>query len=303
MGLRIFLFCCWLLSSSGAWAQSAPSLPAKLPESAPSGPVGTEQVTPYTVVKEKQFPNYKVEIQQRMTIAKFPRVESMKARIIPSGGGSVTQYTGVWLNPDPKAFVIGWEGGPLDLDGDGFEDLLLQNYSGGVHCCYNYVIYSLSKPLKKLGDIPMKDCGEKISLDDLNNDKKQEIISCNPDFTYLGDQPYAESPFPPAIYTLKNGQYVRADQEFRQVFLDDIQSQRDALAKTYRSANALQIVADYMVLGDDAQAWKEFDSLYKGPDKEKIRKQLQDRRGGGTNTATPTNTTSSAAPLSGTSAW
>ncbi len=299
MGLRIFLlFCLWLAPSLGR-----AEAPAKVPESAPSS--GAEQVTPYSVVKQKQFPNYKVEIQQRMTVAKYPRVESMKARIIPSGGGSVTQYTGVWLNPDPKAFVIGWEGGPLDLDGDGFGDLLLQNYSGGVHCCYNYVIYSLAKPLKKLGDLAMKDCGEKIGLDDLNGDKKQEIISCNPDFTYLGDQPYSESPFPPAIFALKNGQYVRADREFRQVFLDDIQAQRDALAKGYRSANALQIVADYLVLGEDAQAWKEFDSLYKGSDKEKIRQQLQNR--GGAKVAVPTASAAPSAPSApagaGGSAW
>jgi len=275
MGLRIFITCLLLLSPGFLWAES-PTIP-KMPESAPS--TGTEQVTPYTVTKKKDFPNYKVEIEQRMTISKFPRIESMKARIIPNGGGSVTHFTGTWVNPDPKAFVIGWEGGPLDLDGDGFEDLLLQNYTGGGHCCYTYVIYSLSKPLKKIGDLAMKDCGEKIGLEDLNGDKKSEIISCNPNFSYLGDQPYSESPFPPAIYTLKNGQYQRADKEFKQVFIDDIQSQRDALGKAYRPANALQIVTDYLVLGDETQAWKELDSLYKGADKEKIKQQLQTRIG------------------------
>ncbi|HCU23604.1 MAG TPA: hypothetical protein DF383_01200 [Deltaproteobacteria bacterium] len=246
-----------------------------LPESRGSGPaLGSEQVTPYTVVGEKKFSNYKVEIQQRMTVAKFPRVESMKVRIIPNEGGSVTTFTGTWVNFDPKAFVIDWQGKPLDLDGDGIEDLVLQNYSGGGHCCYNYVIYSLAKPLHKLGDLPMRDCGEKISFEDLNGDKKLELLSCNPDFIYLGDQPYSESPFPPAIYTLKNGQYRRADREFKQVFLDDIQEQREALSKAYRPANVLQIVADYLVLGEEATAWKEFDALYQGADKEKIRQQL-----------------------------
>jgi len=275
MGLRIFFACLLLLSPLGVRAQ-APAAP-KPPESAATG--GAEEVTPYTVVKQKQFPNYKVEIQQRMTKSKFPRVESMKMRIVPAGGGSVIDYTGTWVNPDPRAFVIGWEGGQLDLDGDGFEDVMIQNYSGGVHCCYNYVIYSLAKPAKKLGDIPMKDCGEKIGLQDLNGDKKLEIVTCNPDFTYLGDQPYSESPFPPAIYTLKDGQYQRADREFRQVFLDDIQAQREALGKGYRPANALQIVADYLMLGEEAQAWKEFDSLYQGADKEKIKQQLMSRVG------------------------
>lgn len=276
MGLRIFFTCLLLLSPLALRAQT-PGSGGKTSESASA--TGVEEVTPYRVVKQKQFPNYKVEIQQRMTKSKFPRVESMKMRIVPNGGGSVIDYTGTWVNPDPRAFAIGYEGGPFDLDGDGLEDVMIQNYTGGVHCCYNYVIYSLAKPVKKLGDIAMKDCGEKLALQDLNGDKKLEIISCNPDFTYLGDQPYSESPFPPAIYALKDGQYQRADREFRQVFLDDIQAQREALAKGYRPANALQVVADYLVLGDEPQAWKEFDSLYQGSDKDKVKQQLMNRVG------------------------
>ena len=276
MGPRILAILISLISltvSSGTSAEAA-----KAPESVPGG---AEAVTPYQVVREKKLTNYKVEIQQRMTTGKYPRVESMKASIIPNDGSAATQYTGTWLTPDPRSFVIGWKGGLLDLDGDGIEDLLLQNYSGGGHCCYNYVVYSLSKPLKKIADIPMKDCGEKISLEDLNGDKKLELISCNPDFAYLGENPYSESPFPPAIYSLKGGTYQRADREFRQVFLDDIQAQRDALAQGYRPACALQIVTDYLLLGEDAQAWKEFDSLYQGTDKEKVRQQLLGRLGKG----------------------
>ena len=272
MGPRILIALCLVALSGSALAD--PAKPAESP-----APTGLESVTPYEVVREKKLTNYKVEIQQRKTTGKYPRVESMKARIIPNDGGSVTQYTGTWLTPDPRSFVIGWKGGSLDLDGDGVEDLLLQNYSGGGHCCYNYVIYSLSKPLQKLADLPMKDCGEKIGLEDLNGDKKMEILSCNPDFTYLGDQPYSESPFPPAIYSLKGGTYQRSDAEFRQVFMSDIQAQRDALAQGYRPANALQIVTDYLILGDDVQAWKEFDTLYQGADKEKIRQQLLTRTG------------------------
>ena len=298
MGPRNFLVWLLLLSPLPLRAEP-PAAPAKAPESAPAA--GAEQLTPYSVVKQKKFPNYKVEIQQRMTISKFPRVESMKVHIEPNGGGAPIDYTGTWVNPDPKAFVIGWEGGLLDLDGDGLEDVLIQNYSAGVHCCYNYVIYSLAKPIKKLGDIAMKDCGEKIGLQDLNSDKKQEIVTCNPDFTYLGEQPYSESPFPPAIYALKGGSYRRADREFKQVFLDDIQAQREALAKGYRPANALQIVADYLVLGDESQAWKEFDTLYQGTDKEKIKQQLQSRIGGKTPAPdpSPAEKPSAALPISG----
>ena len=76
MGLRIFITCLLLLSP-GLLRAEVPNIP-KMPETAPA--TGAEQVTPYTVVKKKDFPNYKVEIEQRMTLSKFPRVESMKAR-------------------------------------------------------------------------------------------------------------------------------------------------------------------------------------------------------------------------------
>ncbi len=248
-------------------------------QSLPAEPAKKEEVTPWSVVKKKELSNYKIEISQRMTIAKFPRVESMKARIIPKDGGAVTEFEGTWVNPDPKSFLLSWKGGLLDVDGDGVEDLILQNYSGGGHCCYTYTFYSLKTPLKKLGEVEMKDCGEKISLEDLNGDKVPELISCNPDFTYLGELPYSESPFPPAVYILKDGGYKRADRNFKTVFQSDIQAQRDALAKGYRHANALQIVADYLVLGDEASAWKEFEALYQGADKEVIKVELAKRTG------------------------
>jgi hypothetical protein len=260
--------------ASGSSAQ-APAAPAPTP----AGEVAPQKLTEWTLAKKRELQNYALEIYQRMTVAKFPRIDSMKAVIIPKAGGSRTEYEGTWINSDPKDFLIGWKGGTLDVDSDGTEDLILQNYSGGGHCCYNYVIYSLKTPLKKLADLPMKDCGEKISLEDLNGDKIPEIITCNPEFTYLGEIPYSESPFPPAIYALRNGEYLRADREFQQVFQNDIHAQRDSLAKAYRPASVLQIVTDYLLLGDEVSAWRELDGLYRGNDKDAVKAELAKRLG------------------------
>jgi hypothetical protein len=260
--------------ASGSSAQ-APAAPAPTP----AGEGAPQKLTEWTLAKKRELQNYALEIYQRMTVAKFPRIDSMKAVIIPKAGGSRTEYEGTWINSDPKDFLIGWKGGTLDVDSDGTEDLILQNYSGGGHCCYNYVIYSLKTPLKKLADLPMKDCGEKISLEDLNGDKIPEIITCNPEFTYLGEIPYSESPFPPAIYALRNGEYLRADREFQQVFQNDIHAQRDSLAKAYRPASVLQIVTDYLLLGDEVSAWRELDGLYRGNDKDAVKAELAKRLG------------------------
>jgi|GEM_PF-2352745 len=248
-------------------------------DSQPSTETKKEELGPWTPLKKKDFANYTIEISQRMTKSKYPRVDSMKARLVPKDGGKTIEIEGTWLNPDTKAFVIEAKGTGPDLDGDGVEDLVLQNYSAGGHCCYNYLLYSLKKPAQKLGDIAMKDCGEKISFEDLNGDGKPELISCNPDFTYLGQLEYSESPFPPAIYALKDGEYKRSDREFMKVFQEDIQAQRDTLSKNYRPAAVLQIVTDYLVMGDEVTAWKEFDTLYKGADKDAIKVELSKRIG------------------------
>jgi hypothetical protein len=259
--------------AAGLFAQPAP------PPAPASPQVQPQEVTAWKVVRKKVYPYYQVELLQRWTMGKWPRIDGMKARITPVGGGPATEVEGTWMTPDPRDFAVGWPGGVLDMNGDGVEDLVLRNSSGGVHCCYNYVIYSLAPPLKKLGDIDMQDCGEQIRLADLNGDAKPEILSCDAKFTYLGNLPYSESPFPPAVYMLVLNDYERVDRNFKQVYLDDIQRQRDALAKAYRPAAALQIVTDYFLMGDETQAWQQFNALYQGEDKEEMKLNLLKKMG------------------------
>lgn len=291
------------LSFALLWAHSGYTQSLPLPESLPAVSPKPEILGPYTLVRQKVFPNDKVEVLQRSTLGKFPRIESTRVRIVPNDGTAATEIKGTWMTPDPKVFAPTWSGGPIDLDGDGLEDLVLQNYSAGVHCCYNYPLFSLAKPLKKLGNLAMKDCGATIRLEDLNGDKKLEIISCNPDFIYLDKIPFSDSPFPPAIYVLREGGYKRADKEFRQVFLKDIEAQRAELANGYSPAAALQIVADYLILGDDAQAGKEFDALYQGEDKAEMRREIWKRAGRKPEGAVPGAESRPAGPATKTDAW
>jgi len=167
------------------------------------------------------------------------------------------------------------------------------------------VVFSLAKPLKKIGDVDMGDCGERIRLADLNGNGKLEIISCDARFTYLGNLPYSESPFPPAIYSLGTDGFKRVDRQFQPVYLEDIKKQRELLAKGFKPAAALQIVTDYFLMGDEAKGWQEFETLYQGKDKEKIKLQLLQRMGlkisipSPTPTAAPSRPSTAPSPPSG----
>lgn len=252
------------------YSQNVPAKPTEAPK---------QKLSSWKVSKAKTFPHYKIEILERWSMGKFPRVDSMKARIIPLAGGPVTEFEGVWITPDPKDFVEGWAGGKLDFTGDGLEDLMIRNSTGGAHCCYSYSFFSLTKPLKTYGSIDLQDCGELIQLKDLNGNGKPEIISCDAKFTYLGNLPYSESPFPLVIYTLGAQGYERADKNFKQVYLADIEKQKQILAKGYKPSAALQIVTDYFLMGEESKGWEEFEKLYQGKDKEKIKLQLLQKLG------------------------
>jgi hypothetical protein len=247
-------------------------------------------MTAWKLIRSKEFPNYKVEIQERWQMGKYPRVDAMKARIIPKDGTAVTEVTGTWLTPDPRDYAADWkEGQILDLNGDGAEDLMFRVSTGGAHCCYSYVAYAMTKELKKIGEIDLQDCGEKIRLYDLDGNNKPEILTCDARFTYLGNQPYSESPFPPAIYSLGINGYERADKTFKQVYQAYIERQRQTLAGGFRPVAALQIVTDYLLIGEGPKAWEEFDKLYQGQDKDQVKQQLMQKMSP-TQPATPAGT-------------
>jgi hypothetical protein len=243
-------------------------------------PVPQGALASWKLVRAKDFPNYRVEIQERWQMGKYPRVDAMKARIIPKNGSPVTELTGTWLTPDPREYVADWkEGQIMDMTGDSMEDLMVRISTGGAHCCYNYTIYSLGKDLQKIGDLDLQDCGEKIRIYDLDGNGKPEILTCDARFTYLGNLPYSESPFPPAIYSLGPNGYERVDKTYKQVYQVDIDRQRQTLAGGFRAAAALQIVTDYLLMGDESKAWEEFDKLYQGQDKDQIKQQLRQKMG------------------------
>jgi len=244
----------------------------------PQSPPASQPASGWRVQKAKSFPNWKVEILTKDNPQSPLGIEGTRALIKDPSGAVKQELKNVLLEPDPRETIEGWVPGTLlDVDKDGLEDLVLRGYSAGAHCCYTYEIFSLGKVLRKLGELKLLDCGEKLKLQDLDGNGNWELLSCNAKFTYLKSLPYSQSPFPPQVFGLVNGKYVNLDKKYLQVFDEDIAVQRKALEGGYNETAALQIVLDYLLSGREAQAWQEFDQLFTGANKEARKQELQDK--------------------------
>ncbi len=257
----VFLFSCML--SSPGYAQAVTS-PAKTPL--------------WKVTKQKIFPFYKVQILTRNDST--PSVNTpMKAVIEDLQTHKTVEIKNISIEPDPRETVQDWVPGTLlDLDHDGYEDLLLRVFTGGAHCCYEYHVFSLAKILKKMGDLKFGDCGDKIQLKDLNGDGTMEIITCSAAFTYLKNIPYSNSPMPPDIFGLEGGKYIRQSSRYPAIFEQDLVAQKDSLKQNgYSDEGVIQVVVDQLILGRETQAWQDFEELYLSPNREERRQEIVDR--------------------------
>ncbi len=267
-----------LLISYPSFSGLAQTLPA-FPSSPTSQPSLSQPTPPATwrVTKEKTFPLYKVQILTLDNSRAPLGIEGSRAVISDLKSKTLAEVKSLLVEPDPRETVRGWVAGtPLDLDKDGYEDLLLRSFTGGSHCCYSYQIYSLGKVLKKLGELKLKD-SEQVMLKDLNEDGVYEILGDNPSFTYLKNLPYSGSPFPPEVFGMEKGKYSNQDSKYPAVFDEDIAKQKKLLEQGYSDTAAIQIVLDYLLSGRTDQAWHELDQNYKSTDKDARRQEIQER--------------------------
>ncbi len=104
-----------------------------------------------------------------------------------------------------------------DINGNNIPDLVVENFSGGAHCCYEFWIYELGKDFSKLlelsGDAEPK-------LVDLDNDGIYEIKHSTSLFAYW-HACYACSFLPEYILSYKNGHYSLAKELMKKKAPDD----------------------------------------------------------------------------------
>jgi len=180
---------------------------------------------------------------------------------------------------------------PFIADKD--KQLVIEQFSGGAHCCWSDWIIELSSPISILYDSQTYPVGYGMVIEDLNKDGNAEFIQELLTFDYFERIPHAYSPLPAVVfgYDAPTNQFVPVSPLFADYLLKDIgesiQYCNDFLSKinpdTYDDrageylASVLQVVIPYLYVKKESEGWSFFDQKYLLKDKEDIRQKIEEQ--------------------------
>lgn len=168
--------------------------------------------------------------------------------------------------------------------------ILIDYYTGGAHCCFYTFIGDFNDDRFKIIDSIMWGNGG-YEVKDIDNDGQMEIVGSSDIFAYAFTN-YAETRFPTVIYKYEHGRLKFVNKEFPEViekeiadFKKDVQEfvkngyecpQQDDTDTFNTDAGSLKtmlapIVADYSSIGRTQEGYDFIDKMYKCSDREKYK--------------------------------
>jgi hypothetical protein len=125
----------------------------------------------------------------------------------------------------------------LDINKDGKMEIMVDEFTGGAHCCHLIAIYSLDSVATKIFDYN----GEHshLYIGDIDNDSLYELLSTDCSFAYW-QTCYAESPRPGLIWRWDNGKYRLANFLYSDYLLEEYTSgdKRQVLSRIKETVNS-----------------------------------------------------------------
>jgi len=124
-------------------------------------------------------------------------VEPVAAKAVTSIPASLDRTVETIIKSEKPKLAIDYSS-----TGDGHPNLIVETWTGGMHCCFDYRIFSLGPKFKNFGIIHGLDSS--FIFKDLDNDGACEAIGYDCNYRYW-NVCFAESPSPLVILRLKDG--------------------------------------------------------------------------------------------------
>jgi hypothetical protein len=169
------------------------------------------------------------------------------------------------------------------------KQLIVEGYSGGAHCCWEYRIIDLSPTYRVIYDSNDWDVGYSLMPVDLDKDGVFEFTQSVMTFDYFYVLSHARSPFPNAIfkYDKKSRKYLPANRLFADEVAQNLTKELAEVARLSQNirsnvygyeefvAATLSAFLKYVYAGRKTQAWAFFDAEYKLDDKQNLRSNIR----------------------------
>jgi hypothetical protein len=141
--------------------------------------------------------------------------------------------------------VTGGEGSlqVKDLDGDGEPEVLFDMYTGGAHCCSFTWIYRFTGSTYAGTPAVWGDQG--YVIDDLDGDGRSELRSYDDSFAYEFTD-FADSAFPPLIYSYRAGALTDVTRSFPKIVSVDANRQLRRYKRLRHRRDIRGVVAAYV---------------------------------------------------------
>lgn len=177
-----------------------------------------------------------------------------------------------------------------NLKDEGHNQILIDYFTGGAHCCFYTFIGDFDDERFKIVDSIMWGNGG-YEVKDLDNDGQMEIIGSSDIFAYAFTN-YAETRFPTVIYKYEHGKLKFVNKEFIDIIEKEIKDfkkdaedfvkngyecpQNDTDDTFNTDAGSLKtmlapIVADYQSIGRVQEGYDFIDKMYKCNDRERYK--------------------------------
>jgi hypothetical protein len=175
---------------------------------------------------------------------------------------------------------------------NGRNQVVIEEFTGGAHCCYMYWIVDLARPIKVVyhSDENETEIGYLMEFEDFDGDGSYEFTQILNSFHYFDRLCGACSPAGMVVlkYSEESDCFEIANRTFPSVVLKDVEKKKaevKALLDTKKPhtwdystellSGALDVLIHHVYAGQDSIGWAYFDENYALSDKSEMKKKIQ----------------------------